>query len=141
MTLCNMTIEAGARAGMVAPDDTTFDYLAGREFAPGGADWDEAVEQWRALATDEGAVFDRSITLDVSSTRAHDHVGHQSGDGDPGHRPGPGARRRQRMRVSGEAEDKALSYMGIEPGKPIAEQEHRCGFCRILHQLAHFRPA
>ncbi len=63
MTVCNMTIEGGARAGLVAPDETTFAYLKGRDFAPQGADWDAAVERWRALATDEGAVFDTNITL------------------------------------------------------------------------------
>ena len=58
MTVCNMTIEGGARAGLVAPDETTFAYVKGRRFAPKGADWDAAVERWRALATDEGAAFD-----------------------------------------------------------------------------------
>ncbi|TRV73036.1 3-isopropylmalate dehydratase large subunit [Streptomyces sp. 130] len=66
MTLCNMTIEAGARAGMIAPDDTTLAYLAGRPHAPSGARWDRAEAHWRSLRTDEGAVFDRTVTVDVS---------------------------------------------------------------------------
>ena len=63
MTLCNMSIEAGARAGMIAPDETTFQYLEGRRFSPEGADWDKAVEQWSKLVTDEGATFDRELVL------------------------------------------------------------------------------
>ncbi|HEX9105812.1 MAG TPA: aconitase family protein, partial [Longimicrobiales bacterium] len=66
MTVCNMTIEAGARAGMMAPDETTFEYLAGRPFAPAGADWDAAVRQWRALRTDAAASYDACVTLDAS---------------------------------------------------------------------------
>ena len=63
MTVCNMSIEAGARAGMIAPDDTTFQYLNGRHFAPKGADWDAAVARWRKLPTDDGAKFDREVTI------------------------------------------------------------------------------
>jgi 3-isopropylmalate/(R)-2-methylmalate dehydratase large subunit len=67
MTVCNMSIEAGARAGMIAPDDTTFAYLEGRDHAPKGPDWEVAVAEWRALATDAGAAFDKEATLDASS--------------------------------------------------------------------------
>ncbi|MGO9716426.1 MAG: aconitase family protein, partial [Steroidobacteraceae bacterium] len=67
MTVCNMSIEAGARAGMIAPDDTTFSYLEGRDHAPKGAAWEEALSVWRALPTDEGARFDREVTLDASA--------------------------------------------------------------------------
>jgi len=67
MTICNMSIEAGARAGMIAPDDTTFTYLKGRRFVPQGEAWDLAVEQWRALATDEGATFDRELHIDAAT--------------------------------------------------------------------------
>jgi 3-isopropylmalate/(R)-2-methylmalate dehydratase large subunit len=67
MTICNMSIEAGARAGMIAPDDTTFAYLKGRRFSPTGEAWDLAVEQWRALVTDEGATFDRELHIDAST--------------------------------------------------------------------------
>src|SRR5690606_19576419 len=66
MTICNMSIEAGARAGMIAPDDTTFAYLAGRPLAPQGAAWDAALARWRGLRTDPGATFDREVRLDVS---------------------------------------------------------------------------
>jgi 3-isopropylmalate/(R)-2-methylmalate dehydratase large subunit len=67
MTLCNMSIEGGARAGMIAPDQTTFEYLAGREFIPRGDAWEAALARWRALPTDDGAIFDRSISLDASA--------------------------------------------------------------------------
>src|SRR5260221_5842080 len=66
MTVCNMSIEGGARAGMIAPDDTTFEYLAGREFAPHAAAWDQAVAAWRQLPSDPGAVYDRALTLDAA---------------------------------------------------------------------------
>ena len=67
MTICNMSIEAGARAGMIAPDDITFAYLKGRDHAPKGAEWDQAVARWQALASDEGAGYDHSITLDAAA--------------------------------------------------------------------------
>src|SRR5512144_1043812 len=66
MTICNMSIEGGARAGMIAPDDTTFEYLHGREFAPKGEEWDKAVAKWRALPSDEGATYDKSIALNAA---------------------------------------------------------------------------
>src|SRR5947199_1281350 len=67
MTICNMSIEGGARAGLIAPDDTTFDYLAGRPHAPHGAAWDAAIARWRSLPTEEGATFDRSVTIDATA--------------------------------------------------------------------------
>ena len=81
MTICNMSIEAGARAGLIAPDETTFDFLQGRPHAPQGADWDAAVEYWRTLRTDEGAVFDREVHIDAASADALRHLGHQPGPG------------------------------------------------------------
>ena len=66
LTLCNMSIEAGGRAGMVAPDDTTFDYLKGRPFAPKGENWDKAMAYWKTVPTDDGATFDREVTLDAA---------------------------------------------------------------------------
>src|SRR5262249_47106179 len=66
MTVCNMSIEAGARAGLIAPDDTTFQYLAGREHAPKDNDWDVAVKSWRSLRSDDGAHYDRTVTIDAS---------------------------------------------------------------------------
>ena len=67
MTICNMSIEGGARAGLIAPDDTTFEYVHGRDHAPAGADWDAAVARWRTLPTDDGAAYDRSITIDADT--------------------------------------------------------------------------
>ena len=66
MTVCNMSIEGGARAGMVAPDDTTFEYLAGTPVCPQGADWEKRSDRWSSLPTDEGAVYDRTVTLDAA---------------------------------------------------------------------------
>ncbi len=86
MTVCNMSIEWGARAGMVAPDETTFDYLEGRDHAPTGADWDAAVEYWTSLRTDDDAEFDAEVALDASDADAVRHLGHQP-------RPGRAARR------------------------------------------------
>src|SRR5947207_6872362 len=71
MTVCNMSIEAGARAGMIAPDDTTVAYLEGRRHAPKGADWERALEDWRSLRTDDGAPFDTDVTIDAASLRPH----------------------------------------------------------------------
>jgi 3-isopropylmalate/(R)-2-methylmalate dehydratase large subunit len=121
MTLCNMTIEAGARAGMVAPDDTTFDYLAGREFAPNGAAWENAVKNWRKLVTDDGAVFDRSVTLDVSELEPMITFGTNPGMAIPvgGRVPEPTDTSDPGDR---DALAKAISYMGIEPGAPLAGQ-------------------
>src|SRR5262249_60646577 len=67
MTICNMSIEAGARAGLIAPDDRTLEYLAGREFAPEEEDWDDALARWKKLPSDEGAHFDKTVTIDVSA--------------------------------------------------------------------------
>ncbi|MBN1287029.1 MAG: 3-isopropylmalate dehydratase large subunit [Anaerolineae bacterium] len=121
MTVCNMSIEAGARAGMVAPDDTTFEYIAGRPFAPAGADWDAALERWRALPTDAGAVYDRSVTLDVSELEPVVTYGTN-----PGMSVGIGARVPMPAGVPDLSErralEKALAYMGLEPGQPVKGQ-------------------
>ena len=77
MTICNMSIEAGARAGMVAPDETTFEYLRGRPHAPTGADWDAAVAAWSQLRTDEGAEFDTEVYIDAVDAEPVRHLGHQ----------------------------------------------------------------
>jgi 3-isopropylmalate/(R)-2-methylmalate dehydratase large subunit len=71
MTVCNMSIEAGARAGMIAPDDTTFAYLEGRQFAPKGKAWERALDHWRTLGTDAGASFDRDVVIDAASLAPH----------------------------------------------------------------------
>jgi 3-isopropylmalate/(R)-2-methylmalate dehydratase large subunit len=120
MTVCNMSIEAGARAGMVAPDDTTFAYLEGRPFAPKGAAWERALDVWRGLPTDPGATFDREVTLDASVLRPHVSWGTNPSqvvpiDGvvpDPDSFDDPAAR---------EAAARALAYMGLRPGTPVRE--------------------
>jgi 3-isopropylmalate/(R)-2-methylmalate dehydratase large subunit len=89
MTLCNMSIEAGARAGMVAPDETTFDYLYGRPFAPQGAAWDEAVARWRELPSDPGASYDRTVTIDVGALAPMITYGTNPGMGMPLTEPVP----------------------------------------------------
>jgi 3-isopropylmalate/(R)-2-methylmalate dehydratase large subunit len=121
MTICNMSIEGGARAGLVAPDDTTFEYVANRPFAPRGADWEAALARWRSLPTDEGARFDAEITLDANALAPMITYGTNPGMGmpidgvipDPSDLPDPSART---------ALDKALSYMQLQPGKPLLGQ-------------------
>lgn len=118
MTICNMSIEGGARAGMVAPDDTTFEYIAGRPHAPQGAAWDEAVAYWRTLPSDEGASYDSELTLDASILTPMITYGTNPGMGipitepvpDPAHMRDPSARM---------ALDKALRYMDLRPGQPL----------------------
>ena len=119
MTICNMSIEGGARAGMIAPDDTTFEYLAGREFAPKGAAWDAAVARWRQLPTDEGATYDKSITLDATDARADDHLRHQPRHGHADHEPRsrPGADRGRR--TSGPRSRKRSRTWRSQPGQPL----------------------
>ncbi len=118
MTVCNMSIEAGARAGMIAPDDDTFEYLAGREFTPAGADWERAIEEWRKLPTDEGAVHDRSIVLDGSSIEPMITFGTNPGMVIPilAAVPEPDEISDLSQRVLLE---KALTYMDLPPGKPL----------------------
>ncbi len=79
MTVCNMSIEGGARAGMIAPDDTTFAFLEGRKYSPKGAEWERALDDWRSLATDPDAKFDHEITIDAGRTAAGGDVGYQPG--------------------------------------------------------------
>ena len=118
MTVCNMTIEAGARAGMIAPDDTTFDYLAGREFTPKGAAWDAALARWKTLPTDEGAVFDKTISLDANALEPMITFGTNPGMGMPitGHVPYPETFSDSSQR---NALAKALGYMDLQPGQPL----------------------
>jgi 3-isopropylmalate/(R)-2-methylmalate dehydratase large subunit len=120
LTLCNMSIEAGGRAGMVAPDDKTFAYLHGRTYAPRGPDWDAAVERWRQLPSDPGAVFDREVRLDGSSFEPMVTWGTSPENALPisGLVPDPSdeadAERRDGMR-------RALDYMGLTPGMKLDE--------------------
>jgi 3-isopropylmalate/(R)-2-methylmalate dehydratase large subunit len=122
MTICNMSIEAGARAGMIAPDDTTFAYLEGRPAAPQGAAWDEAVDRWRALPSDPDATFDRVVELDVSELAPQVSWGTNPGmvvpvDGvvpDPADFDDPAER---------DATERALAYMDLDPGTQIQDIE------------------
>jgi 3-isopropylmalate/(R)-2-methylmalate dehydratase large subunit len=122
MTVCNMSIEGGARAGLIAPDDTTFEYIDGRAHAPRGADWEAAVARWRKLPTDDGARYDRQITIDADSLEPMVTYGTNPGMGipitsrvpSPSDQADPGQRR---------ALEHALEYMDLQPGQPILGQK------------------
>jgi len=118
MTVCNMSIEAGARAGLVAPDDTTFEYLAGRPFAPAGVEWEEAVDYWRSLAGDEDAGHDREVTIDAGGISPTITFGTNPGMAIPidGRVPDPVDQSSDQGR---KALDKALRYMELAPGQPL----------------------
>jgi 3-isopropylmalate/(R)-2-methylmalate dehydratase large subunit len=120
MTVCNMSIEAGARAGMVSPDDTTFQYLAGKPHAPKGAEWQQAVEKWRALSTPEDAVFDREVSLDAGSVIPMVTWGTSPEDALPidARIPDPAAARDAAKR---ESMTRALEYMGLKPGVALTD--------------------
>jgi 3-isopropylmalate/(R)-2-methylmalate dehydratase large subunit len=120
MTVCNMTIEGGARAGMIAPDDTTFAYVEGRPGAPAGADWERALDRWRALRSDDDAVFDRELEIDVGALSPVVTWGTNPGMSVPvtGNVPDPAGETDPDERASME---RALEYMGLEPGTPIRE--------------------
>ncbi|HEX9398964.1 MAG TPA: 3-isopropylmalate dehydratase large subunit [Anaeromyxobacter sp.] len=122
MTLCNMAIEGGARAGLVAPDDTTFEWLAGKPRVPKGAAWDAAVARWRELPTDSGAKYDREVTIDVSKLEPMITFGTNPAQGIPvtGFIPDPAAARDPAARATLES---ALRYMALAPGKPILGQK------------------
>ncbi|QWW19086.1 3-isopropylmalate dehydratase large subunit [Schaalia sp. 19OD2882] len=120
MTICNMSIEAGARAGMVAPDQTTFDYIKGRPHAPEGADWDAAVEYWTSLASDEDATFDAEVVLEAADIEPFVTWGTNPGQGVPlsATVPVPEDIADETQRVAAE---KALDYMGLEAGTPMRD--------------------
>jgi len=120
MTLCNMSIEAGARAGMVAPDDTTFDYLRGRPHAPTGDDWDAAVAAWRELRTDADAAFDRTVRIDASTLSPWVTWGTNPGQGAPlsGVVPDPESYDDPDART---AARRALDYMGLRAGQRLRD--------------------
>ena len=120
MTLCNMSIEAGARAGMVAPDETTFDYLRGKPHAPVGADWDEAVDYWRSLATDHDAVFDAEVVIDAGTLSPFVTWGTNPGQGVPLSSVVPSP---EDWADAGErgAMERALAYMALAPGTPMRD--------------------
>jgi len=118
MTICNMSIEGGARAGMIAPDDTTFEYLAGREFAPKGPDWDAAIARWRSLPSDAGAEYDKTVSLNAQDLSPMITYGTN---------PGMGCAVTDRIpdpdRLSDSSQkqalEKALAYMGLQPGQSL----------------------
>jgi 3-isopropylmalate/(R)-2-methylmalate dehydratase large subunit len=118
MTICNMSIEGGARAGLIASDDTTFQYIAGRQHAPKGTAWEQAVAAWRKLPTDDGATYDQSITIDASALEPMITYGTNPGMGMSisSRIPDPAEVRDTSQR---DALDKALKYMDLQPGKPI----------------------
>ena len=120
MTICNMSIEAGARAGMVAPDETTYDYLRGRAYAPTGADWDDAVAAWDRLRTDPGARFDTEVHIDAAALSPFVTWGTNPGQGVPLSEAVPDP-----ALMTGDAErqaaEKALSYMDLAPGTPMRD--------------------
>jgi len=118
MTVCNMSIEGGARAGLIAPDETTFQYIAGRQHAPKGQAWEAALERWRKLPSDDGAVYDKQITIDADRLEPMITYGTNPGMGiaitSPVPDPSSIADPLQR-----ESLEKALRYMGLEGGKPL----------------------
>jgi 3-isopropylmalate/(R)-2-methylmalate dehydratase large subunit len=118
MTICNMSIEGGARAGLVAPDETTFEYIAGRALAPQGEAWDKAVADWRTLPSDEGAVFDKEITIDAASLEPMITYGTNPGMGMKITEtlPNPASIKDVSERQTME---KALNYMGLQPGQSL----------------------
>jgi 3-isopropylmalate/(R)-2-methylmalate dehydratase large subunit len=118
MTVCNMSIEAGARAGMVAPDDFTYEYVCGRPFAPQGAAWEAALDRWKQLPTDDGAVYDKSVSIEADRLEPMITFGTNPGMGIPISAPVPDP-----VRVADPQERdslaKALRYMDLTPGKPL----------------------
>jgi len=122
MTVCNMSIEGGARAGMIAPDETTFEYLHGREFAPKGEAWDKAVVKWKSLPSDKGAAYDKSITLNASELEPMITFGTN---------PGMGMKITDRIPAAKSfseplqkaAFEKAMTYMGLQPGQSLLGQK------------------
>jgi 3-isopropylmalate/(R)-2-methylmalate dehydratase large subunit len=120
MTVCNMSIEGGARAGMIAPDDTTFAFLEGRKYSPRGALWEQALDDWRSLATEDGALFDHEIRIDASALRPAVTWGTNPAQSvsiddlvpDPNVFGTPAAR---------QAAERALTYMNLQPGTPIRD--------------------
>ena len=120
MTICNMSIEAGARAGMVAPDQTTYEFLRGRRYAPTGAEWDAAVAAWDRLRTDDGAQFDTEIHIDATALSPFVTWGTNPGQGVPLSEavPDPELMTSDAQRQSAE---KALAYMDLRPGTPMRD--------------------
>jgi 3-isopropylmalate/(R)-2-methylmalate dehydratase large subunit len=117
LTVCNMSIEAGARAGLIAPDETTFEYLKGRPHAPRGADWNAAVEYWKTLPTDEGAVFDHEVTIDATTLTPYVTWGTNPGQALPLDAAVPAPAQTE----DPNATERALTYMGLTAGTPLRD--------------------
>ena len=133
MTVCNMSIEAGARAGMIAPDETTFDYLQGRPHAPQGADWDAAVALWQTFVTDDGAEFDKVVHVDATALSPWVTWGTNPGPGRAAVRPGAGARRRGRRARA--------RLHGSRARHAVARRRRRHRLHRLLHERSARGPA
>ena len=118
MTVCNMSIEAGARAGMIAPDEKTFAWLKGRPLAPQGADWNAAVEAWQQLATDKGAVYDQTVTLNANDLEPMITYGTNPGMGVPLTQPVPNPMEQADISAR-QSLQKALDYMNLQPGQSL----------------------
>lgn len=120
MTICNMSIEGGARAGLIAPDETTFEYLKDREHAPQGADWDAAVEDWKSLATDEDAVFDKEVFIDAATIRPHVSWGTNPSQVTSIDATVPDPETFEEASTR-DAARRALTYMGLNANTPIRD--------------------
>ena len=138
MTLCNMAIEAGARAGLVAPDEKTYEYLKGREFAPSGKNWDLALAYWKSLPSDDGAVFDAVITLDAADIAPQVSWGTSPEQviGVDGTVPAPESFADEGKRKACES---ALAYMGLTPNTKITDIPIDLGFHWLLYQWTYRR--
>ena len=141
MTVCNMSIEGGARAGMVAPDEKTFAYLEGRPYAPKGKDWEAALDYWRSLPTDEGAKLRQDRHAQRRRHRAERDLGHDAGAERCRHRPHPGPRDSFDDAGAREVGWRSLTYMDLKPGTAIEDIAPRPRVHRLLHQLPHRGPA
>ena len=119
MTLCNMSIEAGARSSLVPPDEITFAYLKGRPHAPAGAAWDAAVARWRTLVSDPDAAFDREVHIDALGRGSAGHLGHAARSGRADHRSGARSGGGRVQPAARDGQSQALTYMGLQPGTPI----------------------
>ena len=140
MTVCNMSIEAGARAGLIAPDNVTYEYMDGRPFAPKGANWDAAVARWRELPTDEGALYDREIAIDAGAIEPMITFGTNPGMGISisSAIPDPASLGNATER---DMLAKALRYMDLAPGDAAGGACGECGVYRELHERAHLGSA
>ena len=140
MTICNMSIEWGAKAGMIAPDETTYAYLKGRPHAPEGEDWDAAVEYWNTLRTDDDAVFDAEVDLDASELTLFVTWGTNPGQGVPlgASVPDPETFAEEADRT---AAAKALEYMALQPGVKMRDVHVDTVLPRLLHQRPDRGPA